>query len=131
VFLVKQTRVRNFLGEPLMKRFTCFTRLLLLCVVGTSAPLSPAQVVVKDTQPATVRDQSAIAIGPGDLLDLSVFDVPELVLKVRVDVNGCVSLAFLGDLKLAGMTVGNAQRLIARELVARQLVKDPQVSIFI
>ncbi|MEA3005442.1 MAG: polysaccharide biosynthesis/export protein, partial [Acidobacteriaceae bacterium] len=41
------------------------------------------------------------------------------------------SLAFLGDLKLAGMTVGNAQRLIARELVARQLVKDPQVSIFI
>src|ERR1700730_3485520 len=114
-----------------MKRFTSFTRLLLLCLVGTSAPLSWAQGVVKDTQPATVRDQSAIAIGPGDLLDLSVFDVPELVLKVRVDVNGCVSLAFLGDLKLAGMTVGNAQRLIARELVAHQLVKDPQVSIFI
>jgi polysaccharide biosynthesis/export protein len=128
---VKQPRARNFIGRTLMKRFTCFTRLLLLCAVGTSALLSRAQVAVKDTQPATVRDQSAIAIGPGDLLDLSVFDVPELVLKVRVDVNGCVSLAFLGDVKLAGMTVGNAQRLIARELVARQLVKDPRVSIFI
>jgi polysaccharide export outer membrane protein len=114
-----------------MKGFTYRMRLLLLCLVGNSAPLSWAQVVVTDTQPAIVRDQSAIAIGPGDLLDLTVFDVPELVLKVRVDVNGCVSLAFLGDLKLAGMTVGNAQRLIARELVARQLVKDPQVSIFI
>jgi polysaccharide biosynthesis/export protein len=114
-----------------MKRFTYFTRLLILGLGGIGATLSRAQVVVKDTQPATVRDQSAIAIGPGDLLDLSVFDVPELVLKVRVDINGCVSLAFLGDLKLAGMTVGNAQRLIARELVARQLVKDPQVSIFI
>jgi polysaccharide export outer membrane protein len=131
VLLVKQTLARNFLGKQLMKRFTHFTRLLLLCLVGTSAPLSWAQVAVKDAPPATVRDQSAIAIGPGDLLDLSVFDVPELVLKVRVDVNGCVSLAFLGDVKLAGMTVGNAQRLIARELVARQLVKDPQVSIFI
>jgi polysaccharide export outer membrane protein len=131
VFLVKQSRARNFLGKPLMKRFTYVTRWLLLCVVGASAPLTRAQAVVKDTQSATVRDQTAIAIGPGDLLDLSVFDVPELVLKVRVDVNGCVSLAFLGDLKLAGMTVGNAQRLIARELVARQLVKDPQVSIFI
>jgi len=117
-----------------MKPVVSVTRLLLLCVVGMSAPLSLAQTGVggvKDTPPATVRDQSAIAIGPGDLLDLSVFDVPELVLKVRVDVNGCVSLAFLGDVKLAGMTVGNAQRLIARELVARQLVKDPQVSIFI
>lgn len=114
-----------------MKRFTYFTRLLLFALGGIGATLSWAQVAVKDAPPVIVRDQSAIAIGPGDLLDLSVFDVPELVLKVRVDVNGCVSIAFLGDLKLAGMTVGNAQRLIARELVARQLVKDPQVSIFI
>jgi polysaccharide biosynthesis/export protein len=114
-----------------MKRLTCFTRLLLFGLVAMSATSSWAQVAVKDASGATMRDQSAIAIGPGDLLDLSVFDVPELVLKVRVDVNGCVSLAFLGDMKLAGMTVGNAQRLIARELVARQLVKDPQVSIFI
>jgi polysaccharide export outer membrane protein len=114
-----------------MKRFTYFTRWLLLGLVSMGATLSWAQVAVKDAPPATVRDQSAIAIGPGDLLDLRVFDVPELVLKVRVDINGCVSLAFLGDVKLAGMTVGNAQRMIARELVARLLVKDPQVSIFI
>jgi polysaccharide biosynthesis/export protein len=114
-----------------MKRFTDFMRWLLLGLVGMGAMLSWAQVAVKDALPPTVRDQSAIAIGPGDLLDLSVFDVPELVLKVRVDINGCVSLAFLGDVKLAGLTVGNAQRMIARELVGRQLVKDPQVSIFI
>ncbi len=113
-----------------MKRLTRFTRLLMLGLVSLGAVPSRPQAV-KDAPVAAVRDQSAIAIGPGDLLDLSVFDVPELVLKVRVDVNGCVSLAFLGDVKLAGMTVGNAQRLIARELVARQLVKDPQVSIFI
>jgi polysaccharide export outer membrane protein len=90
-----------------------------------------AQTAARDTQPATIADQSAIVIGPGDLLDLTVFDVPELVLKVRVDGNGCVSLAFLGDVKLAGRTVGDGQRLIASELVKRQLVKIPQVSIFI
>jgi polysaccharide biosynthesis/export protein len=131
VFLVKQNTRANFLGKPLMNRFPYFTQLLILGLGGLGGTLGWAQVGVKDTPPAIVRDQNAIAIGPGDLLDLSVFDVPELVLKVRVDVNGCVSLAFLGDLKVAGMTVGNAQRLIARELVARQLVKDPQVSIFI
>jgi polysaccharide biosynthesis/export protein len=115
----------------LLKVFTYRARLLLLGLVGIGVSLSWAQVAVKDAPPATAGDQSAIAIGPGDLLDITVFDVPELVLKVRVDVSGCVSLAFIGDLKLAGMTVGDAQRLIARELVARQLVKDPQVSIFI
>jgi len=115
----------------LLKVFTYRARLLLLGLGGIGVSLGWAQVAVKDAPPATAGDQSAIAIGPGDLLDITVFDVPELVLKVRVDVSGCVSLAFIGDLKLAGMTVGDAQRLIARELVARQLVKDPQVSIFI
>jgi polysaccharide export outer membrane protein len=76
-------------------------------------------------------DQSAIAIGPGDLIDLTVFDVPELVLKVRVDSTGVVSLPLMGDLKLAGMTIRDAQRFIARELVERQMVKEPQVSLFI
>jgi polysaccharide export outer membrane protein len=104
---------------------------LPLAMGAIGVPLGSAQVAVTDGPPAAARDQSAIAIGPGDLLDLTVFDVPELVLKVRVDVNGCVSLPFLGDLRLAGMTVGNAQRLIARELVERQLVKEPQVAIFI
>jgi polysaccharide export outer membrane protein len=122
---------KHSLGKPLLKVFTYRARLLILGLVGIGVSLSWAQVAVKDAQPAAVGDQSAIAIGPGDLLDITVFDVPELVLKVRVDVSGCVSLAFIGDLKLAGMTVGDAQRLIARELVARQLVKDPQVSIFI
>ncbi len=128
---MKQSHVQNSLGKPFRKRLACCMRLLILGLTGIAATLGWAQIPVNVEAPATVRDQSAIAIGPGDLLDLSVFDVPELVLKVRVDVNGCVSLAFLGDVKLAGMTVGNAQRLIARELVARQLVKDPQVSIFI
>jgi polysaccharide biosynthesis/export protein len=106
-------------------------RSLVLVLAGMGVSLGWAQVAANQAQQAAVSDQSTIAIGPGDLLDITVFDVPELVLKVRVDVSGCVSLALIGDVKLAGMTVGNAQRLIARELVARQLVKDPQVSIFI
>jgi polysaccharide export outer membrane protein len=114
-----------------MKSFTRRTRWLALVLAGMLVPLGWAQAAANHAQPATVSDQSTISIGPGDLLDITVFDVPELVLKVRVDVSGCVSLALIGDVKLAGMTVGNAQRLIARELVARQLVKDPQVSIFI
>jgi polysaccharide biosynthesis/export protein len=118
-------------GKPLMKGFTARMRLLMLVLGGTAVSLGWTQAAANHAQPATVSDQSTIAIGPGDLLDITVFDVPELVLKVRVDVSGCVSLALIGDVKLAGMTVGNAQRLIARELVARQLVKDPQVSIFI
>jgi polysaccharide export outer membrane protein len=99
--------------------------------MGTGSSPVWAQAATDGSHSATVTDQSAITIGPGDLFDLTVFDVPELVLKVRVDSSGEVSLPLLGDLKLAGMTVRDSQRLIARELVARQLVRDPQVSLFI
>jgi polysaccharide export outer membrane protein len=113
----------------LIKGFT--HRLLLLGLVWLGVPPGWAQIVAKDAQPVTVRDESAITIGPGDLVDLTVFDVPELVLKVRVDASGGVSLPLIGDLKLAGRTVRDSQQLIARELVARQLVRSPQVSLLI
>ena len=76
-------------------------------------------------------DQAALSIGPGDLLDLSVYHVPELLLKVRVDSNGYVSLPLVGDLKLSGMTVRDAQLRIAHKLVDLELVKQPQVSLFV
>ena len=112
-----------------MKIVTCCTRLLILGLVGAS--LSWAQLAVDRSQSAAVTGQSAITIGPGDLVCLTVFDVPELVLKVRVDAGGGVSLPLIGDLKLAGMTVRDTQQLIGRELVARQLVRVPQVSVLI
>ena len=121
----------NSPGAPLITFLRCWICALVLGVTGTGSSLAWAQAATDGSHSATVTDQSAITIGPGDLFDLTVFDVPELILKVRVDSSGGVSLPLLGDLKLAGMTVRDSQRLIARELVARQLVKDPQVSLFI
>lgn len=76
-------------------------------------------------------DQAALSIGPGDLLDLSVYHVPELLLKVRVDTNGYVSLPLIGDMKLAGTTVRDAQMRIAHKLVDLDLVRQPQVALFV
>jgi polysaccharide export outer membrane protein len=114
-----------------MKLFDYRTRVLILGLIGVGASLSWAQLAVDRSQSATVTDRSAITIGPGDLVCLTVFDVPELVLKVRVDSSGGVNLPLIGDLKFAGMTVRDTQQLIARELVTRQLVRVPQVSVLI
>jgi polysaccharide export outer membrane protein len=104
--------------------------LLMLVVLGIGIP-AMAQGQSSTLQSVIMHDQSANTIGPGDLLDLTVFNVPELILKVRVDSSGVVSLPLIGDLKLAGTTVRDAQLLIARELVERQMVRKPQVSVFI
>jgi polysaccharide export outer membrane protein len=104
---------------------------LLVAMMGIGSPLILAQERASGPPPAPGTDQSAIRLGPGDLVDLTVFDVPELVLKVRLDSSGGVSLPLIGDLKLAGMTVSDTQRLIARVLVERRMVREPQVSLLI
>ena len=114
-----------------MRVFRYWMCVLVLGLMGICSPLMRAQGEANGSQSATVPDQSAMTIGPGDLIDLSVYQVPELILKVRVDSNGIVSLPLIGDLRLTGMTVREAQLLIARELIERQLVKKPEVSLFI
>jgi polysaccharide export outer membrane protein len=104
---------------------------LALGAMATSSQLALAQDAGSGLQSATASDQNAMTIGPGDLIDLSVYHVPDLILKVRVDSNGVISLPLIGDLKLAGMSVRDAQLLIAHDLVEHGLVKKPEVSLFV
>jgi polysaccharide export outer membrane protein len=105
---------------------------LFLCgAVAIYCSISPAQQTNVPLHPSAATDQAAISIGPGDLLDLSVYHVPELVQKVRVDSNGYVSLPLIGDMKLSGMTVRDAQLQIAQKLIDLDLVKKPEVSLFV
>ena len=71
-------------------------------------------------------------IGPKDLLEIKVQEVPELAgLGVRVSENGSITLPPAGNIALTGMTKDEVEKLIARVLIERNLVKNPQVSVFI
>jgi polysaccharide export outer membrane protein len=72
-----------------------------------------------------------IAIGAGDLLNIVVFDTPELTTSARVSQDGDVNLPVLGLMKLAGMNTIDAARRIEDELRARRLILDPHVTVFV
>lgn len=105
--------------------------LLALMVVVSSGQAFAASSAASPAHPPALRDPETLLIGPGDLLDLTVYDVPQLILRVRVADNGIVHLPLIGDTQLAGETVREAEKQIAHELVAKQFVKDPQVSLLI
>jgi polysaccharide biosynthesis/export protein len=73
----------------------------------------------------------SIKIGPGDLLQITVFDVPEMTQEVRVGANGRAQLALIGDVALAGLTGQEAADTIARELRNRKLLLRPQVNVLV
>jgi len=72
-----------------------------------------------------------VALGPGDLLEINVFDTPELTQKIRVASNGQIALALIGDIDVKGMSPGELEKLIRSKLIEGNFVKDPQVSVFV
>jgi polysaccharide export outer membrane protein len=71
----------------------------------------------------------SLLIGRGDQLHIQVFDTPEMEQHPRVTDAGTIPLMFVGEVKLAGMTPGDAARQIEEVLRAKHLMLHPQVTV--
>lgn len=69
-------------------------------------------------------------IGIDDLLDIKVFQAPELSQPVRVDPRGNISLPLVGTVKAEGLSQIELEKRLAQLLGAKYL-QDPQVTVFI
>jgi len=69
-------------------------------------------------------------INPFDLLEVTVYQEPDLTRSVRVSQDGSITFPLVGRVELAGLTVMEAEQRLAKLLEADYLV-NPQVSIFI
>jgi polysaccharide export outer membrane protein len=69
-------------------------------------------------------------IGSGDLVDISVFDVPELSKEVRVSQTGTISIPLIPvRVRVAGLSETQAEEKIAELLEANGLVAHPEVGV--
>ncbi len=69
-------------------------------------------------------------IGPEDLLEISVFGLPEMNKTVRVSAEGTIVLPLLRSVKAEGLSQKELEEKIAT-LLAEKYIQNPQVSIFI
>jgi len=105
---------------------------VLLFVLALSTLCAAQQAARLAAPPAPQTAGTArIRIGPGDLLHLSVFDVPELTQELRVSDTGEATLTLIGPIHLQGLTAAEAQTLIEARLRQSQFILDPQVSLII
>jgi polysaccharide biosynthesis/export protein len=72
-----------------------------------------------------------LPLGPGDLVEVSVFDVQELSkLKLRIPLSGTITLPLIGTIAAAGLTAAELQNEI-RARLQEKYMHDPQVSLFV
>jgi len=80
--------------------------------------------------PAAQSSQADLLIGSGDLLEVSVYDVPEFDKQVRVNNEGEISLPLLGSVRVAGLTIRQTEQLLEQRLSAGGYFTDPRVMVF-
>ncbi len=74
---------------------------------------------------------SGVLLGPGDLIDVGVYDVPELATKGRIGSNGDIYLPLVDYVHLAGLTLEEAQNLIQKRLSEGGFVRNPHVNVLV
>src|SRR6202045_3411247 len=75
------------------------------------------------------RQTGDYRIGPQDLLDINIFEAPELNRTVRVSENGEVSLPLLGGIHVVRLTARELENTLGAKL--REFLKDPHVSVMV
>lgn len=96
----------------------------------TAVPVSQPGSVSQDASAVAARD-SAVRLGAGDLIEISVYNVPELNTKLRVSTTGEIYLPLIDYVHVAGLTLDEAEAVIERRLDRGGFVKSPHVQIFV
>ena len=70
-------------------------------------------------------------VGPGDLFEVSVLGEKELPKEYRVQPDGSIDFPYLDRLVVAGLEPQQIEDLIKKDLVARKILVDPQVTLIV
>jgi polysaccharide export outer membrane protein len=102
-----------------------------LSQAATSASGASSSSKTADTAKDTPDEAALVKLGPGDLLEVNVYNVPELLSKVRVSNSGDVYLPLIDYVHVDGLTQEEAQTLIEKRLTDGGFVRSPHVTIFV
>lgn len=74
---------------------------------------------------------SSHLLRPGDVLDIRVYEHPELELKVRVDSDGTIRFPLCGLQEVTGKTAGEVASLLEKGLSEAAIIERAQVFVFV
>ncbi len=109
----------------------CSLHLLAQTPATGKAPQPAPANEAASPPPGRLLANSNGKLGIGDLIEISVFGVPDLSTKTRISGSGDVYLPLIDYVHVAGLTTDEAQQLIQKRLEDGGFVRGPHVSIFV
>ena len=110
---------------------SCSLNLLAQTPATGQAPQpAPANETASPQSPRLLAN-SNVKLGIGDLIDITVYGVPDLLTKTRISGSGDVYFPLIDYVHIADLTTDEAQELIQKRLEDGGFVRGPHVSIFV
>src|ERR1700683_3049114 len=97
----------------------------------TAGPAKAAENTASVSAEIPGQTGSSLRLGQGDLLEVNVYNVPELSTKARVGNSGDVYLPLIDYVHVGDLTVEEAQALIEKRLDDGGFVRGAHVTIFL
>ncbi len=106
----------------------CFLSAFYSCALaGEEGAADPTTTA---TTQSNKRDEVAYVIGPQNMLQIKIFGDASTHQLYRVDELGYINHALVGKIKLAGLTIAEAEKLLERSL-DKDYIINPKVNIFV
>jgi len=96
---------------------------------GTTAPRVQNNLTPQSQLMTVPEDFAGLKLAPGFLLNIQVYDEPDLSAHVRIDNEGNISMPFLKTLHVGGDTVAQAKETIENKFRNDGILKNPQITI--
>ena len=98
---------------------------------GQNPPATPAVTATDTDTGNAAAAANELRLGPGDLIHVTVYDMPELEQHIRVSDQGNVSLSLIGSVKAQGLTADQLSQEIAAKLRDGEYAKSPSVTVMV
>ncbi len=134
ILTVKSMFLRAALSSVvLVALVVCFQPLACGQTQPVHPSIAPAPVAITNppTTSGSASESEALTLDSGDLIDVRVFDTPELSERLRVDHLGEIVLPVGGAVSVRGLTAEQAQTAIEGRLRQQKILRNPHVEVFV
>lgn len=108
-----------------------FKNILILIIIVLSLGIVPAYADEDPVKPSRLDgiDLATYLVGPGDVLEISIWKEPDLLRQIVVPPDGVISFTHAGKINIKGKTIDQIQTILEERL--GKIIVDPIVTVFL